>query len=85
MGKKKLNEIPTKLERSEYLASGRVTVGIIEQLVERSIVKSFVGKLRGVIVEDPLSQEYKFDDEETARQSARRFRDYCKEYVRKHQ
>lgn len=58
----------TKQQRFEYMATAdRVTVGCIEQVDEdtRTFVRSYVAKVRGIIVSD--GDTYKFPTQEAAR------------------
>jgi ribosomal protein S1 len=77
MKKVNLDEM-TKDERAQYFATGRVTVGTITQITDKSLVTNFVGKLRGRIVSDIKTDVYKWDNEADARKAAESFREFCR-------
>jgi hypothetical protein len=77
MRKLNLDEM-TKEERAQYFATGKVTIGTITQLLDKSLSTSFVGKLRGRIVSDPKSDVYKWDNKDDARKAAEAFREFCR-------
>lgn len=69
----------TKKDRAAYFSGGRPTVGTITQVFDGSLIASYVGKLRGVIVQHPRTGEYKFKTAEEARSAAETFRAYAAE------
>lgn len=69
----------TKEERAAYFSKGRPTVGIVTQVFDKSLTVSYVGKLRGIIVQHPRTGEYKFKTAEEARSAAETFRAYAAE------
>lgn len=74
--KDKLNESPLK-ERAAYFAAGRATVGTISQVEGDKLVRSYVGKVRGVIVSNGQDM-YMFKTPDEARACARWFISHSK-------
>ncbi len=67
----------TENEKIVYYASGRVTVGHIQQFIDGELVRFFVGRLRGKYVGP--KDDFKFDTPEEARQCAINFRQKCRD------
>ena len=71
-----LEGLPDKAARAAFFAGGRATVGIIEQVENRRIVRRYVGKVRGIVVQ--TGDQAIFDTREEALANAQKFLADCK-------
>ena len=72
-----LENLPDRKSKVAYFAGGRVTTGSVTQYVGKSLIKRYVGKLRGVVVCDK-NGEHIFDEEGQAIAAAKWFLADCK-------
>lgn len=72
---------PDRLEKLRHYATGKVTTGYITQVIEKSLIRSYVGKVRGMVVSrtgENGDQVWKFATEGEARTHAVLWRESCR-------
>jgi hypothetical protein len=75
--------VKTRQEKlAHYATAKRITTGVIHQVVDDSLERFYVGKLRGNIVGS--ATKYRFKTKEDAYQCAYDFRESCREELAQH-
>jgi len=72
-----LEALPDKKSKAAFFSGGRATVGRITQVLDRSLVHKYVGKVRGIIIENSAGQ-HAFETEAEAKEAADSYLANCK-------